>query len=148
MISKMNSKTKLIQNLSKIRDHFSQPGVKYGYDYHLQECRYRAIGKNETHHSCAIGCLIPDERYHPRIEEDFFIDVIKLYPDIFGPSGDVAISIYQKVQQIHDDHAQKNFPVSRFVDRINCIIEMVEERGMEATLQTVSSQVAASHVDS
>lgn len=75
-------------------------------------CRYREFREDGANLKCAIGCLIPDEDYDPRMEG---MDVAclwrhfpKLQPllapgeDLIGPWNDPWFSLNARLQRIHD----------------------------------------------
>lgn len=60
----------------------------------VDECRYR--GDNGT--ACAVGCLIPDEKYDPSIEGDTVYDLSRdLIPD-------QLIGLLEALQLLHDTY--------------------------------------------
>lgn len=50
-----------------IREYFTQPGAVRAVS-ESGFCRYRVDDFDPTSPACAIGCLIPNELYHPTVE--------------------------------------------------------------------------------
>lgn len=64
---------------------------------HHGACKYRM--PNGT--SCAVGCLIPEDRYDPRMEGITIEDLATRYPHL-GIRSDL-VPLLRDLQEVHDD---------------------------------------------
>jgi hypothetical protein len=81
----------------KVRDHLLHQGKQSVV--HDGECRYR--GPKRT--KCAVGCLIPDTNYDPKMEGHGVNSLLKCFPDCFGfePTSS-QVSLLRVLQFCHD----------------------------------------------
>lgn len=91
------------QAYRKIRAYFSKPGAKFGYEEEMGKCYYRTL----DHRKCAVGCLIPDEKYDQSFEET---DLVTLLYDGLGflrPDVEVGrfVEFLHATQRTHDSRA-------------------------------------------
>lgn len=81
-------------------------------------CMYRGV--NNT--SCAIGCLIPDEIYSPKMERTQFLDLYKKFPEVrpyLKTLNNIKIkehkydyynhTLGEKLKRIHDNEDVENW---------------------------------------
>lgn len=118
-----------------IRNHFSQPDARYGWNEQNKECVYRTPdGANR----CAFGVLLPDGLYDPCLEgtsvgsllnaplygweclvEDGtkprYYDIEKLREHFW----DCNIKFLEQAQIAHDECAEGHLPLSSFIERLD-----------------------------
>jgi hypothetical protein len=58
-------------------------------------CRYRAPDGSK----CAVGALIPDDRYEANMEGTFPTDIAERLPDVFGG---LDLEMLEHLQMVHD----------------------------------------------
>lgn len=64
------------------------------------QCIYRA----DNGFRCAIGCLIPDDKYKPNMEGQAIKPLLEQHKDLLGfPIGPRNLKLLKDLQQIHDD---------------------------------------------
>lgn len=71
------------------------------------------VYKNEQGLKCAAGCLIPDEKYHPKIEGTKWCKLVGI-----GYVPKAHVKLIQEMQYIHDD----NDPITweHHLDNLEC----------------------------
>lgn len=66
-------------------------------------CVYRG-----TNNSCAFGCLIPDELYHPNMEKKNIRLLLESFPKLLKqiglPQDSASVKFYTRAQDIHDHY--------------------------------------------
>ncbi len=69
---------------------------------HRLNCYYRLDGTPESKQRCAIGVLIPDDKYHTDMEAGLTVTVLT-HPFIqdYFPEG-VSIDLMNRIQRLHD----------------------------------------------
>lgn len=137
--------------IAKIREHFSEPGAQlayadsYGETYQDPDagsgvCVYRMDGDPLSSVRCAMGVLIPDDRYEPIMEgttadvlvtggKNFGIDIdlgdetpiVPSLGDLFAESEKEFRTWLNGVQQAHDDTAREGGSVAVFLARLDKI---------------------------
>lgn len=110
----------------KVKAHFSRPGAVFGYD--PNGCVYR--GEDDAHSQirCAFGAILPDDRYHPGMENtiastvidgDWFISVNSWgeepkpgyeLTNLFENWDNGFAEFIDEIQQAHDTEAKSNNP--------------------------------------
>jgi len=86
-------------------DVASRDGTFPSFNPDTGDCAYRADFTPNCRQRCAVGILIPDDRYH-LVTEGMSIDVINdLATDV--PSG-LSISDLLSVQRVHDLHTNRS----------------------------------------
>lgn len=111
----------------KVATHLFTQGVMSHSDA-MDDCLYR--GPNGT--MCAVGCLIPDDKYTYDMEHKSVFYLGKVYPELFHKRN---IPLLDALQNIHDDR------VSWFsTDRMKAKLKSVAKRfRLKATvLETLS----------
>ncbi len=61
-------------------------------------CKLRVKQVNNKTLACAVGCLIPDDDYHPDMDEDMFADNLELQE--YFPNH--MHSLLENLQKVHD----------------------------------------------
>ncbi len=91
-----------IEILEKIITHFEKQGRKANEG---TSCKYRTL----TGDSCAIGCLIPDDKYDPEMDNNFGATAIrenyrvrKALEDLGYPMDANSLLWYSDLQGLHD----------------------------------------------
>lgn len=63
-------------------------------------CKYRGHDGLK----CAVGCLIPDDKYRPDMEGYTVYTLVSRFPDVLGfYTGDSELSLLTCLQRIHDN---------------------------------------------
>lgn len=113
--------------ITKVREHFSQPGVRYGRPEHedpnVAMCMYRGNSDATSPIRCAFGVLIPDDLYSPDMEGTTSDGVLSHWPavaDLFDLDLREQDTIYDpsflsRLQQVHDDAARQVLPIDEFL---------------------------------
>lgn len=87
-----------------IREYFTRPGAVLGYDEEYDCCCYRT----SNGHKCAVGCLIPDEKYSQSFEGKLVRDFVC---DLNWNITNRTLEFLERVQTLHDNSST----VERFV---------------------------------
>lgn len=122
-----------------IRTHFTQEGVLLAWNEKEYRCEYRT----EDGRKCAVGVLIPDELYDPKIEGDNVWGLVQNIVSL-GESrapelkellngddeeGQRKLSFLLAAQRAHDIEAEKAIArVGEFVEELD---EIAESFGLE-----------------
>jgi hypothetical protein len=99
-----------------IRAYFNEPGATLAVEAvtPYPRCSYRTTDGAK----CAVGCLIPDDLYDPRIEGKSIEGVLKLSPSLRGHFRDVDPKFLLGAQRLHDAHAKD---VGLFVELLDLL---------------------------
>ena len=63
-------------------------------------CAYRGIGGMK----CAVGCLIPDDEYDPKMDGLGSLDIRSILKDFSIPSlNGIAVDLLESLQRVHDN---------------------------------------------
>lgn len=105
------TREKKIEILEKIIAHFEKQGQKAvamrrsSMGVSMTTCQYRTPAGN----ACAIGCLIPDDRYTEVMEGQGGIKgnrlVLDALHDLGYPTDPDSVVWYHGIQRIHDGHS-------------------------------------------
>lgn len=89
-----------------IRAHFTQRGQEFGTgisSFNFQPvCKYRGDGHATDTRRCAVGCLIPDDLYHPSMEGEGVRALMASHDALSTYFYDVSLEFLVKAQAIHD----------------------------------------------
>ena len=81
-------------------------------------CAYR--GQNGT--KCAVGCLIPDENYHPRMEK-LPVGYREVYSRLPFQVDDQTLALLRRLQTVHD----ARFPWVSTETMRQCLTEVAKD---------------------
>lgn len=93
-------------------------------------CRYREI-KGSTTFRCAIGALIPDDRYDSAFEGALLIDcpeIRHLLQELFGPLDEKDRRLLYALQAAHDSFDVKFWPAQLFAIAVREGLEYQPEK--------------------
>jgi hypothetical protein len=106
--------TNLQELFDRIVNHLAVQKIQAVDDF---MCQYRTpIGL-----SCAVGCLIPDEKYKPEFDEDKY-DVkdiavkTKILDGLNDLEFDEAVKFLEQMQSEHDEYIETTDPVANALD--------------------------------
>lgn len=125
-MSKFNSLQEMADTISSHLFTQGHPAMGSGFG-----CAYRG----ESGRSCAVGCLIDDEKYSPRMENMCASDVLYGYPGVVvveGVDTDRLSIILDKFQSVHDANNWGSADTLR-----NALASVYDEYGLSTT--TLSS---------
>jgi hypothetical protein len=108
--------------IAKVRDHFTRPGAVLAWNEDEEEstCVYRMDEDASSSVRCAMGVLIPDEAYSPKMEGHNADGVAEAYglSGLFAPGvvvdGDGS-SWINALQRVHDAHAKVGATMEDFL---------------------------------
>jgi hypothetical protein len=72
-----------------------------------EKCLYRHQLRNGKVLKCAVGCLIPDRLYTPRMEGKTWGQINNMFPQVVAKLS-LPSHFYIELQQVHDDWATHN----------------------------------------
>lgn len=82
---------------------------------HLIKQNRRAIGNGCMYRAdnglmCAVGALIPEELYNPKMESDSVEGIMHEFPEIETFLGKENLDLLSSLQTLHDDYAIEEWP--------------------------------------
>lgn len=104
----------------KIRRYFSKPGADFAVDREQGLCRYRIPTVTGPDLKCAVGVLIPDEKYDWDMED---ATVQEILDKVYGYDGyDADFLVFcEKAQIAHDSEAFSTMSVPAFISRLDAL---------------------------
>lgn len=111
----------------KIRTYFSKPGADFAVSRSEGMCRYRVVDEDGVTRKCAVGVLIPDERYGSDMEGGAVQDVLD---EAFGHEGyDADFLVFcERAQTAHDSEAFGGKSVPAFIRGLD---ELARQYGLK-----------------
>jgi len=82
-------------------------------------CLYRAPDGMR----CAVGGVLPDSLYTPRLEDKAVEQVMHLYPEIMAYFGEENMLLLNRLQRLHDKYDVSNWRAG--------LIEIAKEHGLK-----------------
>lgn len=96
----------LLNAVDRMIKHFSQPGAKLAWDAENKKCKYRLSELRSDPIRCAMGVLIPDDKYEPGMENAFATGVIDCY-DLGFTISQSDRKFIDSLQMLHDNCARR-----------------------------------------
>lgn len=93
--------------LNRVYQHFiveKNPQSTVAGEISEERCRYRSETDRGKTNGCAIGCMIPDDMYHPSIENLAITGAYKRVPALRDWFSTVDIGLLRQLQSAHDAH--------------------------------------------
>ncbi len=96
------------ETFDKVVNHLRQQGrrASVGNSNEPLGCRYRLQSDDDNIMlKCAIGCLIPDNKYNPKFEGESIIRLVNKFPEveqILDIKDDQDLVLLQDLQRVHD----------------------------------------------
>lgn len=118
--------------IAKVREHFSQPGVEFGYDSVESSCVYRGDGDRTSSVRCAFGVIVPDKLYDPSFEGMVASDVMRednRISDLFDgeivsdipalSDSNYSSTFIDALQELHDGAAVRGDSIAHFLRELD-----------------------------
>jgi len=85
------------EEFDAVCEHLVKQGQR-AYDEEMGACLYRAPNGLQ----CAVGCRIPDEVYHPDMEEKGVDNLLTYFKDVLPPEIKEYQYMFESLQHVHD----------------------------------------------